>query len=121
MSYNIDQWKLKRLENFTIPTSAFFLSPRKDWHPEIEKEDDLTVLVCGCGQEIKGIEKDGLLHISEIEMSGEGSGTFFHYVLDEALKQSKGILEAVRVWEGGDSIDRLLVEDGKITITEIEL
>ncbi len=121
MSYNIDQWKLKRLENFTIPMSVFFLSPRKDWHPEVEKDGDLTVLFCGCNQEIKGVEKDGLLHVSEIEMSGEGSGNFFHYVLDEALKQSKGTLEAVRVWEGGDSIDRLFVENGKITIIEIEL
>jgi hypothetical protein len=121
MSYNIDNWKLKRLENFSIPMSAFFESPRKDWHPEIEKDGCLTILSCGCEQEIKGIEKADVLHINHINMSGEGSGSFFHHVLDNALKKSNGILEAVRIWEGGDSIDRLFVENGKVSVTEIEL
>lgn len=76
---------------------------------------------CGCEQLIKGILKDGIIHVTELEMYGEGSGVFKGWILDEALKQSKGELEAVLVWEGGDSITRLKVKDGVIEETDVEL
>ena len=54
-------------------------------------------------------------------MCGEGSGTFKHLILDEALKESTGELEAVLVWEGGDSITRFIVKDGEVSESNIEL
>jgi len=61
------------------------------------------------------------IHVSEIENSGEGSGSFESYVLTEALKQSKGKLIATRVWEGGDTIDKLTVIDGVVTEENVDL
>ena len=55
------------------------------------------------------------------DMSGEGSGTFYNWILKPALKQSEGILEAVLIWEGGDSIQWLTVKAGKVTERDIEL
>lgn len=125
MSDNIDTWKTKRLEKLTLPLDALYKHERADWHPDemvIEDKDIMSVrLECGCGQTIKGILKDGVLKISELDMDGEGSGTFFHWILEPALKESKGILEAVLIWEGGDSITRLVVQDGKVTHESIEL
>ena len=125
MSYNIDSWKTKKLKNLTIPLKAFFEHKRTDWHPkqpEIVNAETMEIeMDCGCEQLIKGILKDGIIHVTELKMYGEGSGTFKDWILDEALKQSKGELEAVLVWEGGDSITRLKVKDGVIEETDVEL
>lgn len=76
---------------------------------------------CGCEQEIEGILKDGIIHVTRMKMSGEGSGIFKHEVLDNALKQSAGELEAVLIWEGGDTISNFHVKNGIIEETDIEL
>ena len=125
MSYNIDTWKTKRLENLTIPREAFYRSERTDWHPECDEGTDLfagqITLHCGCDQTIKGTLDSGQIRITEFDMAGEGSGTLYHEILEPALKESRGYLEAVLVWEGGDSITRLVVNDGEVTSEEIEL
>ncbi len=124
MSYNIDTWKTKKLENLVIPLKAFYEHERTDWHPsqpKITNADGDVELECGCEQTIKGKLKDGMLTVTEFEMYGEGSGTFKSWILDEALKQSKGELEAVLVWEGGDSITRLKVKDGVLEEGNVEL
>lgn len=125
MSYNIDTWKTKKLENLVIPLKAFFEHERSDWHPKQPKIISAGTMEiemeCGCEQLIKGVLKEGLIYVTEFEMSGEGSGTFKHWILEGALKQSTGELEAVLIWEGGDSISRFKVKDGVIEESEIEL
>jgi len=59
--------------------------------------------------------------MADIECTGEGSGSFMDYILEPALKQSKGVLRASCVWEGGDSINKLLVEDGEVDWIDIEI
>ncbi len=124
MSYEITSWKTRKLENLAIPYPAFFLSTRKDWHPDepeiINAETNEVSMKCGCEQEIKGRLKDGILHITELDLSGEGSGSFMYYVMNDALKRSAGILEARLVWEGGDSVTNLSVKDGVVEQMEIE-
>lgn len=123
MSYNILKWKTKKIENFQIPLSAFYESERIDWHPSetiIEPDGDRIMLECGCGQEIKGILKDGVLAIDEIDMSGEGSGSFMHYVMDHAFKQSTGELEATAVWEDGE-VTHYIIKDGVTTEENVDL
>lgn len=116
MSYNIDTVKIKRLENFVIPIKALYEGVREDWMPDQPK---ITIpitnevsITCGCGQELKGILKEGNLHVSKLDLAGEGSGTLMHDILEKAFKQSTGILEMVMVWEGGDSITKMTVIDG---------
>lgn len=133
MSYNISQWKTKRIDNLVIPFSALYNeSLHKDWLPEkpiiavSENGDFVLNIECGCGQEILGLAiKEGgsiiAIQVTAFDMSGEGSGTFWHEVLERALRKSTGLLEVVRVWEDGDYIDRLLVEDGVVTEEKIEL
>lgn len=122
MGYNIDNWKTKKLNNLTIPLEAFFRHPRTDWHPKqsLRGTQDLT-LECGCGQEIKGTLNGENIVVTEFDMHGEGSGTFYHMILEPAFKESKGELEAVLVWEGGDTIQKLRVKNGAVITTNIEL
>lgn len=125
MSYNINKWKTKELKNLEIPIDAFFKHPRTDWHPEQHIEDAATgraVLECGCEQKIHGFLADGKFKVTEFDMSGEGSGTFMEWILEPALKESIGFLEAVLIWEGGDTVERLTVKDGVVvTKTLIDL
>ncbi len=125
MSYNIDTWKTKKIENLNIPLNAFFKHERTDWHPEqptvIDAETMEVEMECGCEQLVKGFLKNGVINVTEFKMYGEGSGTFKSWILDEALKESTGELEAVLVWEGGDSITRLKVMNGELSEIEVEL
>ena len=126
MSYNIDTWKTKKLKNLEIPVEAFYRHPRKDWHPKQPVVVDVATMKvrvnfpCG-GGEVEGVLKDGFIHVESIDLYSEGSGGFMVYVLEGALKESRGELEAVLVWEGGDSITRLSVKDGVVTEKEVEL
>jgi|SRR5690349_2048640 len=124
MGYDISRWKTRKLENLTILQAAFFRHKRTDWHPEFHVDDpqsNVAVLECGCEQEITGTLADGNFTVTEFDMTGEGSGTFWEWILEPALKESTGILEATLVWEGGDTIERVSVRDGIVTKKEIEL
>lgn len=125
MSSNIDRWTTKTLDNLVIPYEAFFRHARHDWHPEdprvVDTETGEVVLDCGCEQGIYGILSNGRFKVTKFDMDGEGSGTFIEWILKPALEESTGRLEAVLIWEGGDVIERLSVQDGVITETPIEL
>lgn len=122
MSYNIDTFKIKKLENLEIPLSAFFEHERSDWHPEKEfDENGKLTLNCGCEQEINGYVDNNILKVESMDMYGEGSGTFVNWILEPALKKSKGVLEASCVWEGGDSINKLIVHDGILKWEDIDI
>lgn len=124
MSYNIDTIKIKKLDNLVIPVKAFY-EGSQNWmpkQPEITNLETNEVRIsCGCGQQIKGILKEGNIHISSLDLSGEGSGSLMGEVIENAFKQSTGSLEMVMVWEGGDSITKMTVVDGVITETGVEL
>ena len=121
MSYNIDTFKIKKLENLEIPLSAFFEHERDEWHPEKEyDENGKLTLNCGCGQEISGTVENNVLKVDGMKMHVEGSGTFVNWILESALKKSKGILEASCVWEGGDTINKLIVNNGNVEWEDIE-
>jgi len=129
MSYNISTWTTKKLENFTIPLMVLYdKSIREDWRPDdptLKLEGDEIGIVIDCGEDsyIEGIY-DAVaktIKVSDIRVHYEGSGTFFYDVLLPALEKSSGRLEAVLVWERGDSISRLKVLDGVVTREQVEL
>lgn len=124
MSCNIDSWKTKKLENLVIPIKALYPDNQKDWHPKPPRILDVFTLVvvldCGCSQTIKGVIRDGDLHVTDFSMAGDGSGHFFDDILKPALAQSRGTLEAVLIWETGD-ISRLKVSDGVVKEEDVEL
>jgi len=37
MNYNIDTFRVKKLENLAIPLNSFYKHKHVDWHPEDEK------------------------------------------------------------------------------------
>lgn len=121
MSYNIDTFKLKRLENFKIPVASLYKHDREDWHPERENRDDGETWFHSCEVTIKGIIKGEIFEMTSIDCTGEGSGTTMEWILEPAFKDSTGVFEASCVWAGGDSINKILVEDGEVDWIDIEI
>ena len=122
MSYNIDTWKTKKLKGLKIPLKA--LSEVPDMEIKLGYSE-LGVRLEAYGPtecfSLEGIVKDELVEITKIENYGEGSGNFYYDSLLDLLEKTKGELEVVMVWEGGDSISRLKVKDGVIEEAQIEL
>lgn len=122
MSYDVDAWKTKELVDLVIPVASLFTSTRGDWHPNREDSGDgTTTFRVVDGSYVTGVIDGDLLRVSAIQARGEGSGTALRWIIEPALADSRGKLVATRVWEGGDSIDRLTVIDGVVTSEEIEL
>lgn len=121
MSYNVDTWKTKQLNRLRIPLASFFKHARKDWHPEKEFDQAGHLTLICCESEIKGTIENDILTVDSIKCAGEGSGTFIDWILNPALADSTGELVATCVWEGGDTINRLTVTDGKVDWEDIEL
>jgi len=118
MSYNVDTWKEKRCEGFRLPLDAILQTPDLE---VVRSTGQRTTVVSPVEiMTISGQLSEDTLFVETIEYSGEGSGWFWRKFL-ELLSASKGAYEAVVVWEGGDSIDRLIVDDGKVAVTRIEL
>jgi hypothetical protein len=133
MSYNIDTWKVKKIENFIVPIKSFFKHERKDWHPEITDNGNGTITMTSLESkwtgEILGYVDDDLernnpkhsLKIISINCSSEGSGTTMSWILEPAFKDSTGILIASCVWEGGDTINKLTVKNGAVSWEDIDI
>jgi hypothetical protein len=118
MSFNIDTWKTKRIEDLTIPMSAIRELP----YVRIEMVDENQVLITGPseGFEIHGTLSKKDVHVASIASYGESSGNSFDELLD-MLKTSTGTLVATQVWEGGELITRLTVKNGVVTKKKVEI
>jgi len=136
MSYNVTTWKTKKLRNLTIPVNALFAVP--DWQLNQSVDDGLggTFAQRWGKSYIKGAlvgepvtQRNGflppdstqMLAVDEISASGDGSGSLLWKVINPALEKGKGRLVAVRIWEGGDSVDRLVVVDGDVNEQDVDL
>jgi len=118
MSYNIDTWKTKSIDSLEIPLAVIHKMP----DVEVKLLNDNKVCITGLseGFEINGDLNGKNIAVNDITTWGEGSGHTWDDLL-KALKHSKGNLVATQVWEGGDSITRLIVKDGTITEEKVEL
>lgn len=101
MSYDITAFNVKGLVDFN----------NKNLYIDDEKLDELDVEICG----FKRDDKDNFI---SIEYGGEGSGRSYDKFIN-LLKDSVGYLEAIVVWEGGDRIVRIKIDNGIYTEEEI--
>lgn len=122
MSYNCDTFKTKKIKNLKIPVASLYKSERSDWHLDRTNNDDGSVTFGGMeGIVLSGVIEDEVFICKSINCSGEGNGFIMNEILEPALKDSKGELIASCVWEGGDSINRLIVQDGNVEWEDIEI
>lgn len=117
MGYNITAFKIKKMENFTIPWKLFFeLTPSEyELKPVSFNQETKEVVITAIGdQEIKGKIIEGAIVVSHIDIREDFSGYFFNEAFLPILEHTKGKLVATIVWEGGDTIEKLKVNDGNV-------
>jgi len=121
MSYNCDTFKVKKLENLKIPVESLYKHRRSDWYPDrIDKNGSVSFEICSATMD-GYIENHNIFVCEKIDFSGEGSGTAIRMILEPALKDSMGELIVSCVWEGGDTINKLTVKDGKVSWEDIDI
>lgn len=118
MSYNITTWKTKEISNFLIPLKVVADLPYT--HLEV---DGTSVNAEGLseGFELEGnIIDDNIIEVTKIRTTDEGSGSTWEDFIS-ILKESKGTLVAIQIWEGGDSLTKLTVNNGEVIEEPFEL
>jgi hypothetical protein len=116
--YNISFWKTKELDNLRIPVQIIHTD--KELKVEFLLGDEINVYGYSEVDLFHGVIDGDDLVVREIGHYGEFSGSNWE-MLKELLSKSTGKFVAVQVWEGGDSITRLIVEDGEIIEENMEL
>lgn len=123
MSYNIDTFKLKKVQ-MTLPKGFDIESFSDRAFAPIKVSSNLEdwgYNESGEGFEMKGeIEPNGF-SVKEINCSGEGSGNDYDELLIPLFEKYKGNLEASMVWEGGDSLSKISIIDGEVKEEQIEV
>ena len=122
MSYNIDTVHVKKCE-LTIPMAIgveAMLMSKFSINLEHTGADTFEASGCSEGFHIEGLvdRSANVYRITYFIDYGEGSGGCWHSVV-EFLETTMGELQAVVVWEGGDSITKLSVKDGVVTEEEV--
>lgn len=121
MSYNITTWKTKKIDGLRIPIDCFNGKKHKHYQQEVNINNSHVVIEAGEGKIEGYLQIDNTVYITDIEISGETSGTFFREVFYNALEYAEGTMEAVLIWECGDSITRLIVGENDYSNEEIDL
>jgi len=133
MSYNVDSAEIIS-GKLTISASAYHQWKDDEGLPEISPFDGLDASFftrkcknghdsggkkfCGdCGAEAQ--EGPATVEITSFHWGGCGSGHAYYDALPRFLAALEGSADLVFVWEGGDSISGVRVENGKVVEHEV--
>ena len=142
MSYNITNWKIRQLY-LELPSDFDF----EQWlrnQPDFNEKGYENVGKRWClkettypeaiqanlakktwkldlqSQMLSGIIEGNKLITSDLDWRGDGSGHLYTDILLPLFKEFKGTLEALVIWEGGDSIYQLNINNGIVEEVEIK-
>ena len=119
MSYNVTGFAIKKLDSFTLSYRSLLDASDGD----VNITDNVLAFNSFPveGMEIVGTldtPDDERLNVTDISYYGEYSGTYWDE-FEELLTQSTGTLKARIVWEGGDSVEVVTIENGVLTREEL--
>ena len=119
MSYNVDNFIVKEIEGFEIPISDIEASWRlgPEGVKSIEGVMKIPILDVEWG-EVHGIVRDGVCHVVDVKYGMMGSGSRWGDFV-KMLEASSGYLRALVVWESGDRVEWVTVENGEVTREKI--
>jgi hypothetical protein len=126
MSYNITNVSIKRvyailteerLKKFIIDT--VFESFGGEWVIDRSRGNELTLEANQDGTEVTFEKQGNLYRLIKIAFSSSFDPGDLPDQIHQLIKDVGGELEAVYVWEGGDSINRVTIENGVITSKEL--
>ena len=119
MSYNIDTWNLKNIVLVLPKDFSFKEQFNERWGDEDTKiSDDGKTWTFNQDNDNEGLEMGGVvtergLVVQRLICAGEGSGHDYN-ILVALVATYKGFLQAGTIWEGGDSVFRVIMDkDGE--------
>lgn len=136
MSYNITSWKIRRI-HLELPLTFNFRAWLKE-HPAGPGvrwclEDNESACLCNLGENtwklvasghaLSGIIEGDKLILNDpksLNWRGDCSGHLYSDVLLPLFQSFKGDIDALVVWESGDSINHLNIVQGVVSDEEIE-
>lgn len=139
MSYNISSWKMTHF-HLALPLDFDFqqwltTQPNRDKDGEnvgkrwcLEEESRMLVTLPAFTWELPFIGDNGLsgtverdlLNVTGIHCRGEFSGPLYSDILLPLFKEFKGTLDAMVIWEGGDTVERVSIQDGNVSTETIK-
>lgn len=118
MSYNISRWNTKEIAGLRLPVAAVHNFPGAKVY--LERDGTVKVYADTEGFKIAGRVEGGDIAVDAISMWGIASG--WHWDKFKALLGTgAGRLVATQLWEDGDSMSRLTVQDGDVREEAVEL
>ena len=123
MPYNISNFKLKSVSLILPMDFKIKAFSHRVWH---EIAVDVVVNEWGYNENGEGFQMNGEvteagLIVTNLNCYGEGSGADYHELFVPLFQKFGGDLEAIVIWEGGDSIKKLSIIQGIVTETKIEI
>lgn len=138
MSYNITAWKVRSMR-LVLPLDFHF----RHWlesQPDRDKDgyentgkrwcledssltlnlETRTWTLDASGQELAGTIEDDQLVATDVDWTSDGSGRLYGDILLPLFKDFKGNLDALVVWEGGDTITQLSIQGGVVDEVEVK-
>jgi len=120
MPYNISMIKVKELHDFKLNLNilkATIIVKHNRGNSIVELSDlEITknkIIFFDC-LEIEGQLRDDLFTVTNFDWCGDWSGIVWRDVLLPSFSSSLGIMKVVLIWEGGDYIEQVNVNDGVI-------
>lgn len=115
MSYNINSVDAVVLEAY-MKASDILLILKEDQLPESNFLEDLSDAAYAAFEE-KDYER--LIPLENFTWVGSFSGNSLDYLKEKIIPKIIGRIEAIFIWEGGDSIDGLAIKDGEFVECEV--
>lgn len=116
MSYNIDSVDTIVLEAF-IKASDILLILKEDCCPESNFVDDLSDAAY---EAIEEKDYERLIPLESFNWCHTRSGNSYEYLQNTIIPKIVGKIEAIFIWEGGESICGLAVKDGEFVECDVE-
>lgn len=116
MSCNIDSVDTIVLEAF-MKASDIFLILKEDELPESNFLDDLSDAAYAAFEE-KDYER--LVPLENFNWCHTRSGNSYEYLQETVIPKIIGRVEAIFIWEDGNSVDGIAVKDGEFVECEVE-
>ena len=129
MIYKIKNWETVGIWDLVISEKSLYPEANDLYHPEFVEQGGLIhfsfyragYLHC------KRLNVNDEMNVMDIKIYGPGSALVMHYIIEPALKSSRGKLTANCQFQLGDGVhakalayNKLTVEDGKVIWSNIE-
>ncbi len=118
MSYNISSVKILKINAYMLAGDIILLHSNE--HQDLPESCFLKDLYEEASDKIKNSSPLAQIKLTKLNWCHSWSGMSFDVLINNIAPMIKGNAEVVFIWEGGDSISGLKINDGIVTKCDVE-